>query len=223
MSYFRNIEEYNFQNLKFSTTKQTAGRRFLNVYYDKKPLGIKLPSLRIPFDSKINHYGQLELNVSLGNNNDLISKVKELDSDMVNFAEVNEWIDHDCEYVPTLKVSKGNSYPPTLKAKIPFRGGSVETSFFDKEKNHLTNIESLNDASKLLNKGKYILSALECTGVWFNEQRWGLSWKAVQIRLVADSTKMYDDNSRLLDGCCFEEDSSDCGSNISENCLILDE
>ena len=214
MSYL-NINTVDFSQLKFPRQKSNSGTRFISAFYNKKALGLKLPKLRIPFDSQLSRYGQLEFNISLGNNQEIIDKFYELDNQMVKFAEEFSWVEESCEYVPTLKESKNSEFPPTIRIKIPKKDNTIKTLFFDKEKKKVDTLTN-EDVLALLTKGTHILSAIECVGVWFNDERFGLSWKAEQVRIVeSPSTK------KSSEDYAFEDD-SDIDS-LSDTELLIDD
>ena len=86
-------------------------------------------------------------------------------------------------YTPSVRFSKdaeGNikPYPPTLKIQLKQRDGKFETAVYDDKKRPLTDIP-LED---ILVKGATISSLIQCTGVWFAGSKFGLSWKAIQIK-----------------------------------------
>lgn len=86
-------------------------------------------------------------------------------------------------YTPTVKFAKdqeGNlkPYPPTLKLQLRQRDGKFETQVYDDKKRPLNDVP-LED---ILVKGSVITSLIQCTGVWFAGGKFGLSWKAIQIR-----------------------------------------
>jgi len=182
MSYL-NIDSVDFSELKFPRPKGSSGVRFISAFYSKKALGLKLPKLRIPFNAQLNRYGQLEFSMSLGTDEKLINKFKELDEQIVKFAEEFGWVSTEVEYIPTLKESKNGDFPPTIKIKIPKKDNVIKTLFFNKNKTKI-NVDSDEAALKVLSKGTHLLSAVECVGVWFNDERYGLSWKAEQLRIV---------------------------------------
>jgi hypothetical protein len=87
-------------------------------------------------------------------------------------------------YTPTIRFSKdadGNPkpYPPTLKLALRQRNDKFEVAMYDDKKRPLTDIP-LED---VLVKGAQITTLIQCTGVWFAGSKFGLSWKAVQIRV----------------------------------------
>jgi hypothetical protein len=177
------ISDIDFSELKFTAQRKTTGVRFIEAKFNKKPIGIRLPRLRIPFDPQVNRYGQIEFNVSLGTDENLINKFTELDEKMVEFADANSWVGESVEYCPTLKSSRNGDYPPTLRIKIPRKDDTVSTVFFDEKKNRL-DVESNEDILKTIGKGKYVLCAIECGRVWLNNERYGMAWTAEHIRLM---------------------------------------
>lgn len=206
---FLKINEVNFNDLKFP--KLSNGRKFLSVFYNKKKLGVKLPKLRIPFDTKISPFNTVELNVSLGANQELIAKFEELDRVIPAFAEEHNWNVENLEYAPTLKKSN-SSYPPTIKLKVPVKDSEIVCTFFDDSKEEIK-VKTQEEVCNLLPKGTNLLTAIECTGVWFNDSKYGVSWKLSQARV--EKQKPIEE---LMEDCAFEDD-SDLES-IESNLLV---
>jgi hypothetical protein len=95
-------------------------------------------------------------------------------------------------YTPSVRFSKdaeGNvkPYPPTIKLQLRQRDGKFETQVYDDKKRPLTDVP-LED---ILVKGSVVTALMQCTGVWFAGGKFGLSWKAIQIRAdkVPDSIR----------------------------------
>lgn len=87
-------------------------------------------------------------------------------------------------YTPCVRFSKdaeGNPkpYPPTLKVALKKRDEKFETLVYDDKKRPMTDIPM----EDILVKGAQITTLIQCTGVWFAGSKYGLSWKAVQIRV----------------------------------------
>lgn len=106
-------------------------------------------------------------------------------------------------YTPVIRFSKdaeGNPkpYPPTLKVQLKQRDDKFEAAIYDDKKRPLTDIP-LED---ILVKGAIVSALIQCTGVWFAGAKYGLSWKAIQIKT--------DHLPESIRGCAFrdEEDSS---------------
>jgi len=86
-------------------------------------------------------------------------------------------------YTPSVRFSKdaeGNvkPYPPTLKIQLKQRDGKFETAIYDEHKRPLTDVP----LEEILVKGATISSLIQCTGVWFAGSKFGLSWKAIQMK-----------------------------------------
>ena len=86
-------------------------------------------------------------------------------------------------YTPTVRFSRdgdGNlkPYPPTLKIQLKQREGKFDVQVYDDKKRPMTDIP-LED---VLVKGAFLTMLIQCTGVWFAGSKYGVSWKAIQIR-----------------------------------------
>ena len=86
-------------------------------------------------------------------------------------------------YTPVVRFSvdsDGNRkpYPPTLKVQLRKRDDKFEADIYDENKRPLTDIP-LED---IIVKGTVLTTLIQCTGVWFAGGKYGLSWKAIQIR-----------------------------------------
>lgn len=95
-------------------------------------------------------------------------------------------------YTPTVKFAKDNEgnlkpYPPTLKLQLKQRDGKFDTQVYNDKKQPLTDVP-LED---VLVKGSVLTVLMQCTGIWFAGGKYGLSWKAIQIRAdkVPDSIR----------------------------------
>lgn len=89
-------------------------------------------------------------------------------------------------YTPLVRVSKdakGNlkPYPPSFKVSLKQRKGTdaFDVQTYDDKKNPYEGVP-LKD---LLIKGSQVTVLIQCTGLWFAGSKYGLSWKAVQIRV----------------------------------------
>jgi hypothetical protein len=94
-------------------------------------------------------------------------------------------------YTPIVRVSKdanGNPkpYPPTLKVSLRKKNGTdrFEVDAFDADKQpYKTEDGAPTPLEELLVKGAQMTVLIQCTGLWFAGSKFGLSWKAVQIRV----------------------------------------
>lgn len=211
------IDNIDFSQLKFSKVRSKKGKRFINAFYDKKILQIVLPSLRIPFDARVSPYGALEFSLSLDKRENLIEKFKRLDEEMLKFAKANEWFENeDYRYIPVLKQSDNEAYPPTIKFKISKKDGEYVTRVFDEEKNQI-NIGNDSEIIELLKQNKKIISLIEFGGVWFSNlngvESFGVFWKLVDMRIYPAPLKqnvlseyVFEDSDSNIDEYAFDEE-----------------
>ena len=116
-------------------------------------------------------------------------------------------------YTPTVKFGRdkeGNQtpYPPNVKLQLRRRrrrddgegGDEFETDFYDEKSKTDPNAKPLKGIpiEEMLVKKVEVTALMQCTGVWFAGGKFGLSWKAVQIRL--------DSVPAGLRGPAFQED-----------------
>jgi hypothetical protein len=218
MSSITSIKNVNVSEITVLPPRAKTGKRFLNVFYNKKPLVIKFPKLRIPFKSNISKFNQIEFNLTLGDNNELIEKIEELDTFFEGLAKSEEWFVDGVtpEYTSILKRSNNDAYPPTLKFKIPKRSNVISCSFFDAERNPVT-VTKDDDVLDLLTQHSHVITACEVASVWIMGDKYGVAWKLEQARVYPPAPRNFTDEDYNF------EDSSD-DENIKETeCLIDDE
>ncbi len=97
-------------------------------------------------------------------------------------------------YTPMVKVAKdaeGNPkpYPPTFKINLKKQNDQFDVKVYDDQARPYEGVP-LED---LLVKGAMITTLIQCTSVWFAGSKFGLSWKAKQIRMdkVPESIRGY--------------------------------
>lgn len=103
-------------------------------------------------------------------------------------------------YTPCARFSRdaeGNvkPYPPMLKVQLRHKDGKFIASkdqplaVYDLERRPLTDVP----LSDILVKGASVTMIVQCTGVWFAGSKYGVSWKAEQIRAdkVPESIRGY--------------------------------
>ena len=97
-------------------------------------------------------------------------------------------------YTPMIKVAKdqeGNAkpYPPTFKINLKKQNDQFDVKVYDEQAQAYEGVP-LED---LLVKGAMVTTLIQCTSVWFAGSKFGLSWKAKQIRMdkVPESIRGY--------------------------------
>lgn len=199
--------EFNTSNISFSQVKvlpSNAKQAYLN--YDGHSLTMQTASMAVPYGMNVfDKAGPAKYSVDLsfrGYEDGSNKKVKAfydamtaLDEYMIDAGVKNSqaWFKSKLSrdivqafYTPIVRVAKdanGNPkpYPPTLKLSLKKRNGSesFDVQAYDDQKRPYEGVP-LED---LLVKGAQITALIQCTGVWFAGSKYGLSWKAVQIRV----------------------------------------
>lgn len=184
------LKDLDFSNLKFNNPVKKTGKRFINIAYDKKPLYIGLPKLRVPYDSQVSNFNSLDINLSLDDRVDVLEKLQELDDKIVEFAEKNKWFgeNKDFRYYPVVKTSE--DYPASIKFKVTKKDGEIVTKFYD-EKKEKVEVNEDKDVLDILKRNTKVISLVECVGIWFSEinkkESFGLFWRIDHMRVYPKS------------------------------------
>lgn len=103
-------------------------------------------------------------------------------------------------YTPMVKFSKdaeGNvkPYPPTVKVNLRKdrqNADAWEVKVYERVEGEAKKVEGV-PLEDLLVKGAQVTTLIQCTSIWFAGSKFGLSWKANQIRMesVPDSIRGY--------------------------------
>ena len=182
---------------------------YLN-YGDGKRLLIQTPSLPAPFGMSVFDKAgppKYSVDLALAGYQDqakpkaLFTALQKLDEFMIDQGVKNSkaWFKADMKrevveafYTPCVRFGKdkqGNqtSYPPNLKIQLRRKrdGSDFECLFYDQKSKGDPDAQPLRGipAEELLVKRSEMTALIECTGVWFAGGKFGVSWKAVQIRL----------------------------------------
>ena len=182
---------------------------YLN-YGDGKRLLMQTPSLPAPFGMSVfDKAGPPKYSVDLAlrgyqdqpKPKALFTALQKLDEYMIDQGVKNSkaWFKADMKrelveafYTPCVRFGRdkqGNqtSYPPNLKVQLRRKrdGSDFECLFYDQKSKGDPDAQPLRGipAEELLVKRSEMTALIECTGVWFAGGKFGVSWKAVQIRL----------------------------------------
>jgi hypothetical protein len=185
---------------------------YLN-YGDARSLVMQTPSLPSPFGLNVfdkNGPPKYSLDLALRGYNGASPnpKVKAfydalsaLDDFMIDQGVKNSklWFKADMKrevvqafYTPTVKFGRdkdGNQtpYPPNVKLQLRRTrdGAGFEAEFYDEKSKTNPNAKPIKDipVEEMLVKKVEVTALMQCTGVWFAGGKYGLSWKAVQVRL----------------------------------------
>ena len=109
---------------------------------------------------------------------------------------------------PTIKVSKDvvtqepdGKYPDSIKVRIPYyaKDDKLGCAFFDKDDKLITDMSVLNK----LRRGTQVLCILECSGVYFSNGKFGMTWSLYQCAIKSENS------NRIPKGICLITDSDD--------------
>jgi hypothetical protein len=216
-------KNFNCANIVITPLKSLdsgAKQAYVNYAYDantRKNLSVQIATLPIPsgmnmFDKAGPPKYSVDLSLRGYDENPKVKQVYEmftaLDEYMIDQGVANSktWFKAQLTrdvvkafYTPLVRWSKdaeGNvkPYPPTLKVQLKQRDGKFDVTLFDENKNELKGVP----LDELLVKGSQVTSVIQCTSLWFAGSKFGLSWKALQIRM----DKMPDN----IRGYAFQDD-----------------
>lgn len=196
-------KDFKTSNVTISPLKvMESGAKLAFINYDSAALKMQVSAIPIPYGMSIfDKAGPVKYSVDLSLKGYDVegSKMKTvydafsaLDEYMIEMGVKNSklWFKSELNrevvkafYTPIVRFSKdaeGNPkpYPPTVKIQLKQRDGKFDIYIVDDKKRPLTDIP-LED---ILVKGAIITSIIQCTGIWFAGSKYGLSWKAVQIK-----------------------------------------
>jgi hypothetical protein len=182
-------------------------------YGDARSLVLQTPSLQSPFGLNVfdkNGPPKYSLDLALRGYNgaspnpkvkSFYDALSSLDEHMIDLGVKNSklWFKADMKrevvqafYTPTVKFGRdkeGNQtpYPPNVKLQLRRTrdGAGFESEFYDEKSKSNPNAKPIKDipVEEMLVKKVEVTALMQCTGVWFAGGKYGLSWKAVQVRL----------------------------------------
>ena len=221
------VKNFNPANISFAPLKRLdsgGGQVYMNYAYDastRKNLTVQVGSLPVPYGLNVfDKAGPIKYSVDISlRGYDENAKVKQifdfftqLDEFMIDQGVANskQWFKSPLTrdvvkafYTPTVRWAKdadGNvkPYPPTVKLQLRQREGKFDVELYDENKNELKGVR-LED---VLVKGAQVTALIQATSVWFAGSKFGISWKALQIRMdkIPDSIRGYSIQDEDEDG-----------------------
>jgi len=189
---------------------ESGGKLSYLNYGDARSLVLQTPSLPSPFGLNIfdkNGPPKYSVDLAMRGYQDnakvkaFYNALSSLDNYMIEQGVKNSklWFKSDMKrevveafYTPCVKFGKdkdGNqtSYPPNIKVQLRRTrdGNDFDCAFYDHKSRSDPNAQPLKGVpvEEMLVKKVELTALIQCTGVWFAGGKFGLSWKAVQIRL----------------------------------------
>lgn len=172
---------------KFDFSPGKSSVRFRKLCVDLNPLVVKFNKLRLPFDSKVNMYGNLDISLSLYNSytksytsEELTEKLRSIDIYIQELAKKENWLGYysNSRYNSIVKESKNSNFAPTIKAKYD----SYTSKFYDENTKEIS-ISEQNCLTQFLSKGTIVLTSIEFSGLYFNEKTWGMTMKYYHTKI----------------------------------------
>lgn len=188
-----------------------SGGKYAGLEYDgDRSLTLQTPSLQSPFGLNINDKNgppKYDIQLALRGYEDhpkvkpFFAALSALDEYMVDYATKNSQALFKSKmsrevvqafYTPTVRFGKdkeGNPtpYPPNIKVAFKRNrdNGNFDCEFYDEKSARDPNAKPIKGVpiEEMLVKKVEVTAIIRCTGVWFAGGKFGLSWKAVQMRL----------------------------------------
>lgn len=136
---------------------------------------------------------------------EFLAKMHELDACMLAASVENSkaWFGKqkskdtlEDNYRKLIKTNPENKYPPVMRIKVPMQNGQVSCIFFDENKQPVP--------IDYLTKGTTIKLIIEVDRVWFVNNTFGVTWRALQGAVISRPNRM-EAYSMLDDGYEPEE------------------
>ncbi len=193
-------KDIDLSKLFFSKTKHKSKNSFLYVYYDKKPLILKFPKMRLPFGLKkdtISSKCQYISDLSFETSDELLMQIQQLDEFIIDKAHKEIFQERTLEevrsmYNSCIKYPNDDRYYPTFRSKIITNDDhTIKCNFYNCDKNENGKFDKIDVEAEggdsyitiALQKNSHVESVIECIGLWVREDRFGLSFKTTQVKV----------------------------------------
>jgi hypothetical protein len=224
----RKLEDINLETIQFSKQKINSQNRFLYVYSDKKFMILKLPKIFLPFGlqkDNLSKKNQYLLDLSMKDNKALLESFQNLDDYIIKKVHSEFFSEKDLDsvkknYTSCLKYPENVMYAPTLRTKIILdENNNPKCDFYESEKVDgkypKINIKEMGGEQYLLNvmgKNSAVESIIECMGLWFFGEKFGLSFKVSQLMIYPKIEKVEEPKKE----CQFIDSDSDTSNSEAE-------
>lgn len=212
----RRIQDIDLSTVLFSKQKINSQNKFLYVYSEKKPLILKLPLTRLPFGlqkDSLSKKNQYILDFSMENQPDTLKGFEDLDLAIISKVHEDFFEDKTLEevrnmYTSCVKYPENQKYSPTLRSKIIISDDEIpKCDFYSSEKNEegkypkIDVVSNGNEQYLLQTMGKSckVESIVECIGLWFFKDKFGLSFKVTQVLIHPPENKDESEECQFID------------------------
>ena len=217
------VSDFSTSNLSVGQVKSLeSGGKMASLNYNNSgssgPLMTQIGPLSLPYGMNVfDKAGPIKYSIDLSlrgyeddsNVKSIYETFSALDEWMIDQGVVNSkaWFKAPLDrsvvkafYTPMVKITKdaeGNPkpYPPTIKVNLRKDRNNAdawEVKVYERVDGDVRKVDDV-PLEDLLVKGSQITTLIQCTSVWFAGSKFGLSWKANQIRMekVPDSIRGY--------------------------------
>lgn len=239
--------QFDLNKIKFADNIRTNKYSGKSVYvnYDNGPFRIQMPKMNLPFGISVYknpESGEEKFSLELswaGIDEKILENFKKFETKILDYAEKNskELFKKQKQRVVLeellqsyLKIDKdedGNildKYHPRLKAKLYTERDSFTVSAFDAEKvdgQYKKLTLTRDNVEDYLSKGSKCETILQCSGLWVVDQKFGVSWVVVQMKVHQNENKLsgysFEDTVENEDEFTLED------LDIEETCELVEE
>jgi hypothetical protein len=227
----RRIQDIKPESIFFSKQKVNSSNKFLYVYSDKKPLVLKFPLTRLPFGlqkDNLSKKSQYILDLSMENSGETMESFKEFDEAIISKVHSEFFSEKTIEevtamYTSCMKYPDNPRYSPTLRTKIIIGDNNApKCDFYESEKNDQGKYPKIDVVEKgneeyllqLLCKSSKIESIIECIGLWFFGNKFGLSFKVTQV--LVHPAETLQEAGEEVDDCQFVDTDSNTSNSDAD-------
>ncbi|RPJ73537.1 MAG: hypothetical protein EHM20_12075 [Alphaproteobacteria bacterium] len=107
---------------------------------------------------------------------------------------------------------RDNKYPPRFKTKlVKTQDGTYTVEVYNSVKERI--MMNIENCAETLPKGAECISIVECTGIWIIGEKFGLSWRPIQM-------KVYRSNNKLIGYSFIDDEEEEEVVEVDEQALI---
>ena len=186
------------------------GGKIIGLYHHGKNLVFQTPPMTAPYGiskwSNDNGMDKFSLDLSI-NNSEFLGMMKAFDARIIKegLGNSQNWFKKtygsadilEALYTKIVKYSRNeeaaSKYPPVLNCKMPQKQGEFECEVYDKDKNRVPVMSSVQNKS-------LVTAILQCTGIWVVGGKFGCTFKVIQMLVVPPNS---------ITGYAFQDDADD--------------
>lgn len=197
---------FDIKNINFEELKLAKAGRAVKLIYQKEPLQFCTSALYTPFGTKSvnkewSNFTEYSIDCSLNQATsdsaiEFKTFMEKLDIAIFQLVKENKhlFVNARTPSIPdevgyTKIMRENGSYPKLVKLQLPRdKHGNFETCMFDESKEKIKVSEQ--NVSELLCKGKSFKCIIECSKVWYYNEKFGSIWNINQLKFSENKQKV---------------------------------